>query len=111
MRTQISKDYLKGKLDTIFNFGDGETNLNVRSLFSDTISFVYWICKSRDISFWGIEKMLDELNAMCGENFADFGLSVGSDEYLFISFLLPSNKFTDQSFNEMVAENNKKEDK
>lgn len=93
---QITKDYLKGRLDVIFNQNPSWTDLETLG-GGNTGSFLYFLKRNDTLSTCQIRQAQTDFKELCEEEFDDFEFCIGYDDYLYIQFILPSKIFKENT--------------
>lgn len=90
---QITRDYLKGQLDKVFNQNTDWTDLQILNKKEYNTSFLYFLRKNKEITLEQIIEMQDDFTRYCKGDLYRFEISLGTDEYLYIQFTLPNALF------------------
>lgn len=93
MNTKISRDYLKGQLDKVFNQNADWTDLQVLNTKEYDTTFLYFLQNNKEISLEQILDMHDDFERYCNGDETEFEITFGTDEYLYIQFTLPNALF------------------
>lgn len=93
MKAKISRDYLKGQLDKVFNQNADWTDLQVLNKKEYDTTFLYFLRNNKEISLEQVIEMQDDFVRYCNGDETEFGVSFGTDEYLYIQFVLPNTLF------------------
>lgn len=99
MRTQISRDYLKGQLDKVFNRNADWTDLQVLNTKEYDTTFLYFLRNNKEISLEQILEMQDDFGRYCNGDETEFGITFGTNEYLYIQFVLPNYLIASENLN------------
>lgn len=92
---KITKAYLKGRLDMIFIKSPEQTELVTMSATDYDTLLLYRIHVSNEISWGQLSNLRNDLYYLCDNGYSDFSICIGYDEVLYISFQMPSLKFTE----------------